>query len=79
MHLLKKDTSFIWYEWAQESFDALKKSLVSAPLHSPPNYCRYFLLYIAAYEGTIGMVIIQEDDELKEYVIYYLSHNLIGP
>ena len=28
MHLLKKDTPFIWAEWAQESFDALKKALV---------------------------------------------------
>jgi hypothetical protein len=31
MHLLKEETPFIWDERAQESFDALKKSLVSTP------------------------------------------------
>jgi hypothetical protein len=35
MRLLKKDTLFIWDERAQESFDALKKSLVSMPLLKP--------------------------------------------
>ena len=37
MHLLKKDTTFCWDEQAQESFDALKRSLASAPVLSPPN------------------------------------------
>ena len=26
---------------------------------------------------TIGMVLVQEDEELHEHVIYYLSRNLI--
>ena len=26
---------------------------------------------------TIGMVLVQEDEELQEYVIYYLRRNLI--
>jgi hypothetical protein len=64
IHLLKKDTSFIWDERAQESFDALKNSLVSTPLLSPPDYCRVFLPYIVASEETIGMVLDQEDDDL---------------
>jgi hypothetical protein len=46
MHLLKKDTPFIWDERAQESFDALKKALVLMPLLKPPDYSREFLLYI---------------------------------
>jgi hypothetical protein len=25
------------------------------------------------------MVLVQEDDELREHVIYYLSRNLVGP
>jgi hypothetical protein len=40
MHLLKKETHFIWDEQAQESFDALKKALVSKPLLKPPDYSR---------------------------------------
>jgi hypothetical protein len=30
-------------------------------------------------EDTIGIVLIQEDDELHEHVIYYLIQNLVGP
>ena len=44
---------------------------------SPPNYSRDFLIYVAASMETVGMVLVQEDEELHEYVIYYLSRNLI--
>jgi hypothetical protein len=64
MHLLKKDNPFIWDERAQESFYALKKALVSTPLLKPPHYNRYYLLYIATYEGTVHMVLVQKEDEL---------------
>ena len=44
---------------------------------SPPNYCRDFLIYVAASMEMVGMVFVQEDEELHEHVIYYLSLNLI--
>ena len=44
---------------------------------SPPYYSRDFLLYVATSMETIGMVLVQEDEELHEHVIYYLSRNLI--
>ena len=59
-------------------FEALKKALLSAPLLHPPNYSRDFILYLAASESTIGVVLIQEDDMLQENVVYYLSHALAG-
>jgi hypothetical protein len=62
MHLLKKDVSFFWDEAAQCSFDALKHVLTTAPLLRPPNYNKEFLLYLAAAESAIGMVLVQEDD-----------------
>ena len=78
MCLLKQDTPFVWDEIAQLAFEALKKSLLSAPLF-PPDYCRDFILYLAASESTIGVVLVQEDDELKEHIVYYLSHALASP
>jgi hypothetical protein len=63
----------------QRSFDALKHALTTAPLLWPPNYNKDFLLYLAVAESTIGMVLVQEDDFLSEYVIYYLSQGLVGP
>jgi hypothetical protein len=64
---------------AQESFDALKKALVSTPLLKSPDYSRDYLLYVITSEEMIGMVLVQEDDELHEHVIYYLSRNLVSP
>ena len=64
MCLLKKDTPFEWDEQAQESFNALKWALASASVISPPYYSHDFLLYVAASLETIGMVLVQEDEEL---------------
>jgi hypothetical protein len=57
----------------------LKKSLVSAPLLKSPDYGRDYLFYIVTNAETIGMVLFQEDDELHDQFIYYLSQNLVGP
>ena len=73
MYLLNKYTTFFWDEWAQESFDTLKRALESAPVISPPDYSCDFLLYVAASMEMIGMVLVQEDEELQEHAIYYLS------
>jgi hypothetical protein len=78
MHLLNKDVPFHWDEAAQCSFTALKSALISTHLFRPPNYNKDFLLYLATAESTIGMVLVQEDDLLSEYVIYYLSRGLVG-
>ena len=69
MRLLKKDTTFCWDERAQHSFNVLKRALELAPVISPPNYSRDFLLYVAANMETIGMVLVQEDEDLQEHVI----------
>ena len=44
---------------------------------SPPNYSRDFFIYVAASMEMIGMVLVQEDEDLHDHVIYYLSQNLI--
>ena len=60
-------------------FKALKKALLSTPLLRPPDYSRDFILYLAALESTIGVVLVQEDDKLQEHVFYYLIRALSGP
>jgi len=79
MHLLKMGVPFHWDEAAQRSFKALKCALTSSPLLQSPNCNKDFLLYLVTAELTIGMVLVQEDDMLKEHVIYYLSRGLVGP
>ena len=48
------------------------------PVISPPNYQEDFLLYLAASDSTVGMVLVQVDTAHVEHVIYYLSHGLVG-
>jgi hypothetical protein len=58
MCLLKKDIPFHSDEAAQCSFEALKWALTSTSMLRPPNYNKYFLLYLADAESTIGMVLV---------------------
>ena len=78
MRLLKKGVPFIWDDQAQRSFDALKAALTSTPVISPPNYQKDFLLYLAASDTTVGIVLVQTNDVHIEHVIYYLSRGLVG-
>jgi hypothetical protein len=78
MRLLKKGVPFCWEESFQCSFEVLKHALMSSPLLQPPNYNKYFLLYLVTVESTIDMVLVQEDDLLEENVIYYLIRGLVG-
>ena len=77
MHLLKKKVPFYWDERAERSFEALKKSLSSAPILILVDYRKYFIMYLIASETTIGMVFVQEDESLQEHAIYYLSRSLV--
>ena len=78
MRLLKKGVPFVWDDQAQRSFDTLKRALTSTPVLQPPNYNHDFLLYLAASDSSIGMVLVQTDDAHIEHVIYYLSKGLVG-
>ena len=45
---------------------------------SPPEYSHdFFIIYVATSMETVGMVLVHEDEEIHEHVIYYLSQNLI--
>jgi hypothetical protein len=78
-HLMKKDIPFHWDEATQCSFESLKRAFTTTPLLRPANYNKDFLLNLTMAESTNGMVLVQEDHFLIEYVIYYLSRGLVGP
>ena len=72
--LLKNGVPFHWDQVAQDSFDAVKDTLVWASLMYPRNYQNDYFLYVVA-ETTIAMVLVQVEDGI-EHPIYYLSRNL---
>lgn len=49
---------FFWNDHAQQSFDALKLDLTSAPLISPPDFTKDFILYILASAHSVVGVLI---------------------
>ena len=73
MWLLKKDTPFVWDEQAQNFFEELNSALTNTRLLSPPNYNKDFLLYLVTSDTTIGMVLVQTDDQHNKHVIYLIS------
>ena len=77
MRLLKKDTPFFWDDQAQCTFDNIKHALTHLPMIHPPYYSKDFLLYIAASTTTIAMVLVQENLDGQEHMIYYASKNLM--
>lgn len=78
MCLLKKGIPFLWDESIQWPFDDLKCSLISSLVLQPLEYNQDFLWYLASYDSTIGMVLVQIEDGHNEHVIYYLSKDLVG-
>ena len=77
MYLLKKGTPFFWDDQAQCTFDNLKHALTHSPVIHPPDYSKDFLLYILASATTIAMVLVHENPDGQEHMIYYASKNLM--
>ena len=75
IHLLRTKIPFVWDQQAQESFDALKQALASAPLLLAPDSTRDFILYVLASDNAIAGVLVQEDDAHHGHVIYYIIAN----
>jgi hypothetical protein len=69
--LLKKDKKFEWTDKCEQSFQELKKRLVSAPILTMPDITKSFDVYCDASKHGLGSVLMQDGK-----VIAYLSHQL---
>jgi hypothetical protein len=69
--LLKKDKKFEWTEKCEQSFQELKKRLVSAPILTMPDITKIFDVYCDASKLGLGSVLMQDGK-----VIAYLSRQL---
>lgn len=63
-NLLKKGTLFVWTPDHQAAFEALKSSLVSAPVLALPNFSKPFHIQTDAYDSGVGAVLLQEGHPL---------------
>lgn len=59
--LLRKDTKFKWEESQQQSFDTIKKILMSDVILIHPDFTKTFYLNTDASQYVIGAVLQQRD------------------
>jgi hypothetical protein len=71
-----KDTTFIWSEECQESFELLKQALLHSPIVAFPDYTKNFILYTDA-SGKSLSGILHQTQEGKERVIAYTGRNML--
>ena len=67
--LLNKSDKFIWDKEADDAFEELKKTLSTTPVLAAPTDKEPMLLYVAANERVVSVVVVVEcKEEGKEYV-----------
>jgi hypothetical protein len=75
--LLKKEDKFVWDDEAQKAFEALKESLPTPPIMTPPVPKEMLLLYISATTNVVSTVLVVEREEGQAYpvqrLVYYVS------
>ncbi|KAE9340565.1 hypothetical protein PF008_g11045 [Phytophthora fragariae] len=74
--LLKKDVAWNWHPEHQDAFDAVKKSLASAPVLMLPDTSRPFHVVCDASDFAIGCALMQFDAEGRERVVSYQSRQI---
>jgi hypothetical protein len=78
--LLKKADKFVWEDEAQKAFVALKESLTTPLVMTPPIPKETLLLYISATNNVVSTVLIAEQEEGQAYpvqrYVYYVSEVL---
>jgi hypothetical protein len=78
MHLLAKDAPFIFMKECLQSFNTLKKALISARVIQPPGWHLPFEIICDASDYAVAAVLSQSKDK-KDYAISYVSKTLTRP
>jgi ribonuclease HI len=79
--LLKKADKFVWDDEAQQAFEALKESLTTPLVMTPPIPKETLLLYISATTNVVNTVLVAEQEEEGQAYpvqrpVYYMSEVL---
>ena len=81
--LLKKDKKFEWTEKCEQSFQELKKRLVTAPVLTMPDVTQGFVVYCDASKLGLGSVLMQNGKviayssrQLRPHEVNYPTHDL---
>jgi transposase InsO family protein len=72
----QKRRKFVWTKEAEESFNNLKKVMISAPVLCNPDFSKPFSIHTDASDVGLSGILIQDSDEGDERIIAYFSHKL---
>ncbi|KAL0444371.1 UNVERIFIED_CONTAM: Transposon Tf2-12 polyprotein [Sesamum latifolium] len=74
--LMKKEVPFEWDEACDKAFKSIKSYLMKPPVLVALVHGRPLILYVAAQERSVGILLAQKNDERKENALYYLSRTM---
>ncbi|KAL0378904.1 UNVERIFIED_CONTAM: hypothetical protein Sradi_3195900 [Sesamum radiatum] len=74
--LMKKDVPFEWDEVCDKAFKSINSYLMKPPVLVAPVHGCPLILYVAAQERSIGILLAWKNDEGKENALYYLSRTM---
>jgi transposase InsO family protein len=74
--MLRKDSDFSCTPEREESFQALKRKLVEAPVLVAPDWSKEFHVQVDTSLFCIGLVLSQLDDQRRDHPIYFASRQL---
>jgi len=72
-NMLKKENEVHWTKEARESFSKIKEALQAAPVLISPDYQNPFQVFSFASANSIGVVLLQKNDEEKEHPVSLFS------
>lgn len=71
--LTSPSKSFVWTDACQESFDAAKALLCSAPVLTAPDFSRPFKVEVDASAHGAGAILVQEHEEGVDHPVCFFS------
>ena len=74
--LLKKEAEWVWDVDCQRAFDAIRLSLMEAPVLAIADHDKPFYVVCDASDFAIGCALMQRDEDDNERVIFYQSRQL---
>ena len=76
--LMRKDATFEWDEACRNAFESIKRYLLNPPILGVPMPGKPLVLYIAAQEQSLRVLLAQKNEKEKEKALYYLSRKVTG-
>ncbi|CAG8750807.1 16653_t:CDS:1, partial [Gigaspora rosea] len=67
------------YKWTgeqQHAFEILKRHLIMTPILRYSDFNKMFILHMDASSMDLGAVLVQKDEDNREYVVAYASRGL---